>query len=123
MGLDCKLFPNPWGPRFREIHGNRMLATTRLPLDRHYDLFSQLPGYTREGGDGGAAPAVDFDVDVYEDEGIRSTRKDAYGTPLRCVTAGELAAVNTEDTSAWNKAAFAFIRALPPETLVVVYWC
>lgn len=121
MGLDCTLFPNNWDLGFLKLTGD-MLATTTLDLDRDYRLFEKLPGYTRDGHDGGPAPVVDFSVGVYRDDGLKRTREDAYGDPLRQVTAGELAKVDTSETSAWNQAAFAFVRALPPETIVVVYW-
>ena len=121
MGLDCKLLPNQWGPRFREVHGH-MLACTSLDLTRHYALFEQLPGYNRDDKLNLDGTVVDFDVEVYEDRGIKPRRTDSYGAPLRWVAAGELAKVKTDETSPWNKAVFAFIQALPPETEIVIYW-
>lgn len=50
--------------------------------------------------------------------------KDPYGSPLRCVTAGELAEVRLPmESSRCNCAAWAWLKKLPPTQRIVLYWC
>lgn len=60
----------------------------------------------------------------HRDDGLRFTKNDDYGTPLTFVYAKELSALKcTEDTPPYNRAVVAFVKALPPETPIILMWC
>jgi hypothetical protein len=72
--------------------------------------------------------------DWYGDDGCDQTKTDSYGDDLEYALAGDLAEAMKSCISAaqedgdgrkfspWNLAVCAFIRALPKETPVVLYW-
>jgi hypothetical protein len=63
------------------------------------------------------------EVFVPAERGARGRREDPYGAPLTYVLAGELAAVRLpKDTAYWTRAAWAYLRALPKDTVVVLGW-
>ncbi|KXK08790.1 MAG: hypothetical protein UZ21_OP11001000345 [Microgenomates bacterium OLB22] len=62
-------------------------------------------------------------VGVYTDEGLQMTREDAYGEELMWLYAHELlATLSLCVRNRWNKAIMAFIKAIPPETPIILYW-
>lgn len=67
-------------------------------------------------------------VDVYGDDGARTTTTDAWGQRLWALPAGLLAAVTPPDPLAfpdlhqWNLALLALLGTLAPDTPVVLYW-
>lgn len=61
--------------------------------------------------------------DKYEEPHYGETNEDPYGEPLRCVRAGDLGAlVLHENVTARDRAVWAYIRQLPPETKIALYW-
>lgn len=123
MGLDLALYPDQWErARFDSI-----LATVRLPLERDYDLFGRISHINRTEEQPICKPRPLADIAPkglhnFEDEGLVYRLDDPYGDPLTYLSARELAAVPCEDSSTWNKAVFAMIRALPPGTTIVLWW-
>lgn len=114
MGLDLTLFPHYWG--------DQPMNDGIFP---HVKL--SLPGGARDMEDLMAAegvqahplpPGVRFWY--YHDEGLKEETTDCYGQPLTYVLAGELAAVKHGRTR-WEPA-WAYLRALPPRTPVVLWW-
>lgn len=49
---------------------------------------------------------------------------DCYGNLVKCATAGDLAAIQHQSTTDHprNRAIWAFLRELPPETKIALYW-
>ena len=58
----------------------------------------------------------------YADSGIKDTAEDAYGDPLTYLTTRELTKVDVSASSERNRAIWCMIRALDPQTPVVLYW-
>ena len=86
-----------------------------LRLDRDgalFDAIERAPSF--------AVPQVE----VYEDDGLRVRGTTPYGEPVRYALAGELARAGSEpaDLSPWNAAVVAFLRALPADLPVYLWW-
>jgi hypothetical protein len=117
MGFDLKVMAS----YFRERR-NEMLPTATLRFDRDTRLFSRLSS--------DAVPRLvhdlptDLTVGSYEDQGLIFTQTDGYGKPLTWTTPATLARLESpDDLSPWNNAVLAFLRALPEDTRIVLYWC
>jgi hypothetical protein len=112
MGLDLKFFPieNP------DFGGNWYVRTV-LELRRDYRVFDlvrsvkcHLVGPLKK-------------VFVPGDRECPACTEDAYGSPLTFAMAGDLASVNLPDDAAyWTQAAWAYLRSLPMDTVVVLWW-
>lgn len=110
MGLDLTLLPH----KHHHVSGTPFLCES-LRMDRDYDLFGRLRACpSREAGS----------VEVHSDDGWRRTDGDPYGDPIRYALAGDLAAVLPADVevSPWNAAVIAFVRALPADVPVYLWW-
>lgn len=123
MGMDLTLCPYSHDPSTWGWH----LAVDRLNLDRNSALFEQIGEYVT--GNGKKKPVCipkplppNVRFTWYEDDGMKDRQDDQYGSPLTYVLAHELSKVNTEKTSSWNKAVFAMIRALEPQTPIILWW-
>lgn len=126
MGMDLTLYPH----KEKIQHWRSMVGSSYLRLDREYDLFAQIDRGVMgdEGGDVKQVckpkplpPNVEFMV--YNDEGLKETRTDKYGEGLTYVEVWELKKVKLPvDSSDWNKAIFAMIKALPDAYPVVLMW-
>lgn len=55
-------------------------------------------------------------------DGTVAVKSDPYGKPLKFVRAWQLAKLDISEVTSWTAAAFAWIRALPPQTPIVLYW-
>jgi hypothetical protein len=116
MGVDLKVLAS----HFRERRGE-FLPTATLRFERDAALFAQL---TRD-----AAPSLvrplpaGLKVGLYEDQGLVYVDADRYGQALTFTTPADLRNLRPTDDSAWNRAVLAFLRALPPDARVVLYWC
>lgn len=120
MGIDCTLIPvecekDGWG------YGHSIVS-----LSRDYDFWDKL----RSLPDAGPVPA-DFntfygtvpDGSLKGEHGYGKTEKDPYGSPLRCVRAGDIAKMKRLKRYAQrNKAALAYCAKLPPEQRIALYW-
>ena len=59
----------------------------------------------------------------YEDEGVELRKEDPYGDPLKFMSAHSLIRyLNKAPLSGWDLATLAFLKALPPEARVVLWW-
>jgi hypothetical protein len=117
MGVDLKVLAS----HFRERRGE-FLATATLRFDRDAGLFAQLTP--------GANPCLvqplpaGLKVGHYEDDGLRWDEVDRHGEPLTFTTSAELRRLALPDgLSPWNRAALAFLLALPTDARIVLYWC
>jgi len=109
-----------------ELGKNSVLTYERLevrPADGR--IFTQLT--TRLGGE---KPTIEsqalppqMQVEVYEDDGLRSTRKDVHNELLRFVYARDFKKLELpEDASSHNRAIKAFVDALPDRIPIILYW-
>lgn len=72
-------------------------------------------------------------VGHHEDHGLQFDDKDRHGRQLTFTTSDKLKALpkivelsvlaEIDQISQWNRAALAFLLALPPDTKIVLYWC
>lgn len=111
MGVDLTLIPVRFPPSAGPV-----FPRTKLDLDQDYELFDRVM----------ELDALPVPRGMYwhdDDVGLRVRRTDPYGGPLKYTSAGELLKVPLPaDATAWNRAAWAFLAALPPETEVVLWW-
>ena len=114
MSVDLTLCPDRHDGR--SLNG-WWLAYERISLDgdgRLWDAIKELPPHP-------LPPLTRFTW--YSDGGLEDATTDKYGEPLTYATAGELGAiVLPEDVSPRNAAVFAYLRALPAGTPVVLWW-
>jgi hypothetical protein len=111
MGLDLTVYPLK---HYRSASGTPFLCDS-LRLDRDGALFAAIE----------RAPSFPVpQVEVYEDDGLRVRGTNPYGDPVRYVLAGELARViaDAAGLSPWNVAVVAFLRALPADLPVYLWW-
>lgn len=123
MGLDLTLIVNRFGDKFTDM----FVATDRLSLYRDYSLFAQLsPDIEAEEGDCVCDPLPvpkDWSVEWHDDDGLRRITTDAYGSPLTYLTARDFEPVEFGAKAyPWNVAVVDFVKSLPGETQVVLYW-
>lgn len=91
------------------------LPSALVCLNRNYDLqdaIKELPSEPLTGN-----------ILWYEGDGLKPRFDDQYGEPLKFVRAvwfRKLELVNL--SPGWNLAAMLWVRELPPETPVVLYW-
>lgn len=125
MGIDLKLLAS----NFRERRGE-LLSTASVRLDRDPRLFAL---FSKDA----TPPVVEplpkgLKIGHYEDEGLRFDDKDRYRNDLTFTTPILLrglteklkkAGMEIAEISEWNRAALAYVFALPNETKVVLYWC
>ncbi len=91
---------------------------TRLVLCRDSKLFKKIKEL--------AFTLVEKETRVYRggDDDPLYAPVDTYGYPLTWVSAGLLAQVDEGSLLDHdNRAALAYVRAMPPDTSVVLFWC
>lgn len=123
MGLDLTLIPIDHDSREYDTEPSTSwgFGHSLLQMDRDYELFKKFQRL--ESGD---VPA-DFATFTSRDEACEEphygqTQETPYGKPLRCVLAGQLVSVKTEELSDRNTAVMAYLKALPVNTKVALYW-
>lgn len=119
MGVDLTLMP------LTADHPGLLLAHSMLLVERRralWDAVNVVPSRPAE------APVHCHLGDVRRGEEERRygpCTKDPYGTPLELCRAGDLAVLADHDgvTSApMNVAIWAFLKALPPDHRIALYW-
>jgi hypothetical protein len=117
MGIDLKVLAS----HFREQRGE-FLPTAVLRLERDAALFAQL---ARDASPSLVRPLpAGLRVGLYEDQGLTYADADRYGQALTYTTPADLRDLRPpDDITPWNRAVLAFLRALPPDARVVLYWC
>lgn len=101
------------------------LGYDRLGTERDYALYSQIS----EIGRGGSRPVMrprpvppEADFMWYGDEGLQEKLEDPYGEPLTYVLALDFHKINLERVNDRNRPVIEFIKMLPPQTRIVLYW-
>jgi len=112
MGTDLTLVVNKFG-----YNDNMPLAYERIRIDRDYDLFDSIK-------QAGALPLRENrDLLWYGDDGIEQRTEDPWGAPLTSIRAGILADVmSRHDLSPKNSAVTVYMRALPSDTEIFLWW-
>lgn len=119
MGVDLRLLPLDYeGPDITYSH-------TVLSFERQSRLWTKIeelpttpaPRFTSFVAIIGAGPNKGESCYGYAE-------KDAYGAPLRCVTADALrhCVMKLQNLRPRNHAIGCYLSALPPETRIVLYW-
>jgi hypothetical protein len=117
MGIDLKMLAS----NFRE-RGGEFLSTASIRLDRDPRLLSLFSKDAPTSIVSALPPGLK--VGHYEDDGLKFDDKDRYGQPLTFTMPERLHSLRIpEDACDWNRAALAFMLALPPGTRIVLYWC
>ena len=111
MGLDLAVMPM----RFKDM--DWWLCTERLSCDRQHELFESIQMLPAK-----PIPAKKS-VQVYDDDGIREVKTDPYGSPLTYLTAGEMSKARLpKGLTDWNKGIMAFVKSIPSDTPVILWW-
>lgn len=110
----------------RQLTKTSVLCLERVNLDQDYAILGQLAqcrGHLKPTIQANPIPPQMW-VETYEEEGVRRTRTDNYGTELTFVYAQQLKRLKMPgDASPKNKAVKAFVDALPNETPIILWWC
>lgn len=128
MGLDLTLLPLDsdsdsiryshtviqcgWASRLFDLLAD--VESTPLSVSPQSDIFTCYMARLYPGTD-------------HESTGYGEVTEDAYGQPIRCVTSGQLQSVmlgtpSIMSDSPRNRAAYAYLHALPDNTRVALYW-
>lgn len=109
MGIDLTVLPNRFydQPGFGDGY-NRLEFWREAKL---FDRIRELKSFPLES---------DRRFAYYSDDGIEHTLTDAYGSPLQYVEAWEF--INVHSDNKWNNAVIQFLRSLPLQMPVVLYW-
>lgn len=124
MGLDLAICPIKWQS------SGWWLGFDRLGFERDYGLFEQIMNRGRQNPEDNIQQvcrpkeiADDVKFDWYGDEGIeKKTTHDPYGDPLTFCYASEFHKINTDHCGDWNKAVIEFLKTLPIQTPIVLWW-
>lgn len=114
MGVDLAL--SPIDNACATMASLGFLCFNRLDTDRDYRLQDAVRAIAKTDGTNGQIWGT------YQDDGLDRSGEDAYGEPLMSLPAVKLLAARHDDMSEWNRAVWAFLEAMPPETPVVLYW-
>lgn len=114
MSLNLTLIPE----QFRYQPGDELLAYIRLNLTlQNSDLFRRIEAEASPFGDS---------VLWYDDEGLETRTADQYDTPLTWIPAPRLIEILCDGTVTFrglDVAIIAFVRAMPPTSRVILWWC
>ncbi len=122
MSVDLRLLP-------LDCEGTVSYAHTVLDLTCRRDWFEFLDALT-DSRNGSDAPdnfstwTAPHHTDECEESGYGCATEDRYGRRLRCLRASAIVASTTgfPQDHPKNKAALAYLAALPPDTKVVLDW-
>lgn len=116
MSINLTLIPD----RFGFSKGMSIHAHTMLPLYWQDACF-----FTRLHNE--AIPLKSPILLYNDDEGMTSEAEDCYGDPLTYMPANLLCShlqyIIEENLKPWDRAVIAFVKALPSDMKVVLWWC
>lgn len=109
MGIDLAVHPNRYydQPNFGD-------GFNRLAFRRKRELFDRIRTLSSR------KLEAERDFVYYDDEGIESAKVDGYDDPLKYVEAQHFANIHSDNQ--WNEAILTFLRSLPPQMPIVLYW-
>ena len=100
------------------------LCHNRVNFQRDYDFFSRIADTGRRKINPSLNPLPVPEskrVDWYDDDGIKQTTEDAYGSKLTYLLASAFSKVTSDNQ--WNKAILEMLKLLPEDTPIILYWC
>lgn len=116
MGVDLRLLP------FDCDQGDFAFSHTILELGRDYDLHNEIRKL-RKMPVPQTFTSFSGRAEGYEDTCYGVTNETPYGEPLEWVLAGELCAIKlSKDAPYKERAIWAYLQHLPPQTKVALYW-
>ncbi len=109
MGMNLTLAFDRYG------FAGSILCFERHRLDwQDYEAFDRIKAE--------AVPLADG-VQWYGDEGLEERKEDPYGEPLTCMLAHSIARhLSAAPLRRFDAATLTYLKALPPETRVVLWW-
>jgi hypothetical protein len=114
MGVDLTLLP------IRYDHQTWWLAYDRIRFTGNYELHRRIRDVESCAMSSPVAPKV---LQWYGDNGIEDATTDRYGDPLRVVFAADLSKIELpDDITGWTRATFEFVKSLPGDTKLVLWW-
>lgn len=132
MGIYLSLLPLR---KKEDLKESCVLCYERIEFDQDYVIFGQLHDFsewiTKEGMDSKIPQKphiipkpipLNLWLNLYDDDGLEKTREDRYGDELTFVFAKQLKHLKIRGTSAKNKAIKAFIKLLPNDTPIILFW-
>lgn len=124
MGLDLAVCPVKYAD-----HLEWWLGFERLSFHRDYDLFEQIDSNGRQEPDEPIEKVCNpqplpegVEFEWYGDEGVRKETQDPYGSDLTFVRAFEFHKVDVSKSHPWNKCIIDFLKSLPAQTPIVLWW-
>lgn len=114
MGVDVTFLP------IEHESENLCYSHTLLPLERRYDLQDEI----RKLGPRELGRKISSYVGRNKDGEIcyGDTDSDCYGEALTYLTAGELLLVDKATVEYQNKAVWAYLKELPSDAKIIIYW-
>ena len=113
MGLDLTLVPERWAPRGRPI-----LGYCRVDLQgRDHHIYAEIAKR--------AVPLLPEVLLWYGDDGIEERTDDPHGKPLTFVNATDLGSIlyrHRLKFNQWDKAVMYFVRQLPADNRIILWW-
>lgn len=126
MGLNLTLLPVSW---WRGQWDSPILAYQRIKLDQDYALYQQFNDTGRSEAEPLLEPRLlpEFVyIQWYDDEGLRKTAEDPYGTHLTYITAeelGKLKPYEVDGPSKWNIAVIKMLHeGLDHDNPIILWW-
>ena len=111
MGLDLRIYP--------EYGKNTNSSFSMLDFDRDSHLFNEISVL----GEDKAIEVGRVGLSCYNDKGFSKIEYDAYGNRLKSVYAYELASImDSCGVEYTNRAISEYLRYLPKETQIFLYW-
>lgn len=113
MGIDLRLII------VRDRHREWWLERNTLDLDRDYALHHRI----KEAETPKQLPQ-NVTLSVYDEErGLCTTKDDSYGEPLTWIESKAFGSVPiVTEYSNWNRAVITFLKMLPRDIAVVLWW-
>lgn len=116
MGVDLRLLP------FDSDQGDWAYSHTMFEVGRDYDLHDKIRGLPQMPVPGDFTTFSGRRPD-YDEVCYGQTQTTPYGEPVLYALASHLTAIKLPpDASARLKAAWAYLKCLPPQTKVALYW-
>jgi len=112
MGLDLRVYIDKYCGTMNEY----FLGTESLSFYRDYDLFDKIREFNSK-----LITEEKIKFSEYSDTGLFERSDDPYGGPLTFVKAGQFSKISYTKNS-WNNAVLQFLKLLPSETIVILYW-
>jgi len=112
MGLDLRVYIDKYHGKMNEW----FIGSESLSFHRDYGLFDIISNFP-------AQPITDEKIKFqeYNEDGIHVRNTDPYGEPLTFVRAEAFKEIDYVPNQ-WNNSILLFLKSLPSDTIVILYW-